>query len=93
MTQPITHDTRTCNLASINLLEQVGYTMSVFFNASWAIDEDAKPGPLRLAPDMAHETALRRDYSGMREVIIGNVPGFDDLTSAVATYETEINSR
>lgn len=42
-------------------------------------------------PNEKLKSALRRDYAGMREMIIGEAPTFDDLMSAIAELEAEIN--
>jgi len=36
--------------------------------------------------------ALRRDYAEMQEIIVGGVPSFDDVLSAIETFEVEINA-
>lgn len=64
----------------------------MFFKAAWARYEDAKPGSLRLTPGDQLEAALRRDYAGMREMIMGDAPSFDDVLSAIAALEAEINA-
>ena len=91
MTQLIGHDAKTRALADIGLHDEVGRQKSVFFKAAWARYEDAKPGSLRLLPNEKLEAALRRDYAGMREMIMGDAPSFDDVTSAIAALEAEIN--
>jgi hypothetical protein len=92
MAQLIGHDAKTRALADIDLLDEVGHHKSVFFKAAWARYEDAKPGSLRLLPNEKLEAALRRDYAGMREMIIGDAPSFDDVMSAIAGLEAEINT-
>jgi hypothetical protein len=79
-------------VADIDLLDEVGHHKSVFCKAAWARYEDAKPGSLRLLPNEKLEAALRRDYAGMREMIIGDAPSFDDVVSAIAGLEAEINT-
>ena len=92
MAQLIGHDAKTRALADIGLLDEVGHHKSVFFKAAWARYEDAKPGSLRLLPNEKLEAALRRDYAGMREMIMGDAPSFDDVMSAIAGLEAEINT-
>lgn len=91
MAQLIGHDAKARALADIGLLDEVGHHKSVFFKAAWARYEDAKPGSLRLLPNETHEAALRRDYAGMREMIMGDAPSFDDVMSVIAALEAEIN--
>jgi len=92
MAQLTGHDAKARALASLDLLSEVGHHKSVFFKAAWARYEDAKPGSLRLAPGENLEAALRRDYTGMREMIIGEAPSFDDVMSAIEELEAEINA-
>lgn len=92
MAQLTQHNAKARALANLDLLSEVGHHKSVFFKAAWARYEDAKLGSLRLAPGKDLEAALRRDYTGMREMIMGDAPSFDDVMSAIAALEAEINS-
>lgn len=92
MAQLIGHEAKKRAVGSLDLLEQVAHHKSVFFKAAWANYEDAKPGSLRLMPNAELSAALRRDYSGMREMIIGDALNFDDILVAIEAFEGEINS-
>ncbi len=92
MAQLIGHKAKERAVSSVDLLEQVAHHKSVFFKAAWANYEGAKPGSLRLIPNEDLTAALRRDYSGMREMIIGDAPDFDDILGAIEAFEAEINS-
>lgn len=92
MAQLTLHDAKARALANIDLLSEVSHHKSVFFKAAWARYEDAKPGSLRLTPGEHLEAALRRDYVGMREMIMGDAPSFGDVMSAIAKLEEEINA-
>lgn len=92
MAQLIGHEAKAHALGSLDLLEQVAHHKSVFFKAAWANYENAKPGSLRLTPNESLTAALRRDYSGMREMIIGDAPDFDDILGAIEAFEADINS-
>ncbi|PTX53849.1 hypothetical protein C8N43_3892 [Litoreibacter ponti] len=92
MAQLTQHNAKARALANLDLLSEVGHHKSVFFKAAWAKYEDAKLGSLRLAPGKDLEAALRRDYAGMREMIMGEAPSFDDVMSAIAALEAEINA-
>ena len=92
MAQLTRHDAKARALANLDLLSEVGHHKSVFFKAAWARYEDAKPGSLRLTPGDYLEAALRHDYAGMREMIMGDAPSFDDVMSAIAALEAEINA-
>ncbi len=92
MAQLTQSDAKACALANLDLLSEVGHHKSVFFKAAWARYEDAKPGSLRLIPNDHLEAALRRDYAGMREMIMSDASSFDDVMSAIAALEAEINA-
>ena len=92
MARLIGHEAKARALGRLDLLEQVAHHKSVFFKVSWAKYENAKPGSLRLMPNADLNAALRRDYAGMREMIIGDVVGFDDILGVIETFEVEINS-
>ena len=87
----IDHPAKERALENLDLLEQVAHHKSVFFKAAWARYETAKPGSLRLMPSAELATALRRDYLGMKEMIIGPVPDFDDILSKIETLEADVN--
>lgn len=92
MAQLTQHDAKVRALANLDLLSEVSHHKSVFFKAAWARYEDAKPGSLRLIPGDQLEAALRRDYAGMREMIVGDAPTFDNVLSTIAALEVEINA-
>ena len=92
MAQLIEHEAKDRALQSLDLLTQVAHHKSVFFKSAKANYEDAKPGSLRLTPNEELTAALRKDYAGMREMIIGNVPTFDEILAKIQTFEAEINS-
>jgi Nucleotidyl transferase AbiEii toxin, Type IV TA system len=78
-------------MADLALLEEVAHHKSVFFKAAWASYETAKPGSLRLVPKAEIAKALKKDYGGMREMIIGNAPEWDAILASIEVFETEIN--
>ncbi len=92
MAQLINHEAKDRALGHLGLLEQVAHHKSVFFKAAWARYEDVKPGSLRLMPSADLTAALRRDYSGMREMIIGEALSFDDILGVIEAFEADINS-
>ncbi|WP_170566271.1 nucleotidyl transferase AbiEii/AbiGii toxin family protein [Ruegeria atlantica] len=91
MAQLITHETHSRAIEKIELLDQVAHHKSVFFKAAWANYESAKPGSLKLLPNPELKTALRRDYAGMQEMIIGDSPLFDDILKTIGVFEAELN--
>ena len=92
MAMMIDHDAKSRAVGNLTLLEEVAHHKSVFFKAAAAKYEDAKPGTLRLVPTADLEAKLRRDYGGMREMIIGNAPSFDDVLGKIKEFEQEINA-
>jgi len=87
----IDHPTKDRALENLDLLGQAAHHKSVFFKAAWARYETAIPGSLCLMPSPELATALRRDYAGMKEMIIGPVPDFDDILSKIETLEADVN--
>jgi len=92
MAQLIGHDAKKRALEKLELLTQVAHHKSVFFKSAWANYDEAKPGSLRLVPNANLAAALRKDYAGMREMIIGDAPKFDEILAMIEAFETEINS-
>ena len=92
MAQLIGHDAKKRALEKLDLLTQVAHHISVFFKSAWANYDEAKPGSLRLVPNANLAAALRKDYAGMREMIIGDAPKFDEILATIEAFETEINS-
>ena len=87
----IDHPAKERALENLDLLGQVAHHKSVFFKAAWARYETAKPGSLRLMPSPELAAALRHDYTGMKEMIIGPAPDFDDILSKIEALESEVN--
>lgn len=87
----IEHEAKQRALNNLSLLDEVAHHKSVFFKAAWAKYDTACPGSLRLLPGSELEAALRRDYVGMREMIIGEAPSFDDILQRIRTLEAEVN--
>tara|TARA_R110002049_G_scaffold15418_1_gene63135 strand:- start:2511 stop:3533 length:1023 start_codon:yes stop_codon:yes gene_type:complete len=75
----------------IGLLELVAHHKSVFFKAAWAHYETAKPGSLRLLPNKEIAQALKQDYAGMREMIIGDAPKWNEILTLIDGFEIEVN--
>lgn len=92
MAQMIGHEAKKRALEKLDLLTQVAHHKSVFFKSARANYDEAKPGFLRLTPNAELAAALRNDYAGMREMIIGDAPTFDEIIAKIETFETEINS-
>jgi hypothetical protein len=91
MAQLIKHETHSRAIEQIDLLDQVAHHKSVFFKAAWANYENARPGSLRLLPNPELKAALRRDYVGMQEMIIGDPPLFDNILKTIGMFEAKLN--
>lgn len=92
MARLIGHDAKKRALKRLDLLNQVAHHKSVFFKSARTNYEGAKPGSLRLKPNVELTSALRRDYAGMQAMIIGDAPNFDEIIATIEAFETEINS-
>ncbi|WP_068317706.1 nucleotidyl transferase AbiEii/AbiGii toxin family protein [Polycladidibacter hongkongensis] len=92
MAQLIRHETKERAMKSLGLLEEVAHHKSVFFKAAWANYDAAKRGSLRLMPNERLTAALRQDYTGMREMLIGDILSFDAILGEIEAFEGEINS-
>ncbi|MBF9055292.1 hypothetical protein HKCCA1065_01555 [Rhodobacterales bacterium HKCCA1065] len=92
MAQLIGHEAKKRAFEKLDLLTEVAHHRTVFFKSAWANYDDAKPSALRLVPNANLATALRKDYAGMRAMIIGDSPKFDEILARIEAFETEINS-
>ncbi len=73
------------------LLAEVARHKSVFFPATWARYDLAKPGSLRLVPPTSRLPELERDYAKMREMIFEAAPSFSALMAKLTNIEVAIN--
>ena len=78
---------RSWAMGNLPLLDEVVHHKSAFFKTASAKYEDAKPGTLRLIPNAGLEAKLRRDYTGMQEMIIGDAPSFDEVIGRIASLD------
>jgi len=86
-------DYKIAALTQLDLLQKVTAFKMKFYPRAWAKYEDAAPGSVKLVPPPFRFGALRNDYEGMREMLFGEYPSFDDLMAAIAKLEAEINHR
>ena len=75
-----------------DLLETVARFKEKFYPSSVAQYGRARIGSLKLVPPSHVLKDLERDYANMREMIYGDVPGFDEVLECVSRLEKEINS-
>lgn len=78
--------------ADLELLKQVADFKDKFYHSGWADYQNAKPGSMKLLPSAHSIDDLRTDYAGMRNMIYGDYPSFDELMAELAKLEAEINS-
>ncbi|MCK4505849.1 MAG: nucleotidyl transferase AbiEii/AbiGii toxin family protein [Candidatus Aegiribacteria sp.] len=83
---------KTRALADLGLLRTVVDFKNKFYPRAWARYDLAEQGTIRLLPSPHVETALRRDYREMQEMIYGERPSFDEILKALKILEEEINS-
>jgi len=79
-------------LAQLELLTDVAKHKKVFFPATWARYDDARPGTLRLVPNRGLSSALARDYEEMAEYFFEDPPSFETLLAELEDLEAEVNS-
>ncbi|MEP6508019.1 MAG: nucleotidyl transferase AbiEii/AbiGii toxin family protein, partial [Gemmatimonadales bacterium] len=63
----------------------------MFFNSPDLGLETATPGTFSLSPTHAMAEELRRDYTRMVGMIIGEAPRFEDVLESIAAFEKELN--
>lgn len=78
-------------LDQIDLLERVVRFKEKFYRTPWARLSEAKVGTLRLRPQESRLGELESDYKSMRDMLFGDVPGFEEILSQIASLEGEIN--
>jgi hypothetical protein len=64
----------------------------MFFSSPDLGLDTAAPGTFALGPTAGMLTDLRRDYQQMAGMIVGEVPGFDEVIKSVRELETRVNS-
>lgn len=83
---------RAAALGNLGILDDVAWFVQRFYPSSWARFDLARPGTMKLVPPPVVESAHRRDYSEMQEMIYGPRPSFDEILGVIGALETEINS-
>ncbi len=79
--------------AQPELLEEVARFKEKFYPRKWARYDLARFETLRLVPAKHSMEKLRADYAGMRDMIFGECPSFDELMESIARLESEINQQ
>jgi len=77
---------------TFDILEQVAKFKSKFYHDAWSDYGEARPGSLRLLPAQHNYDILKKDYQDMQGMFYGKYPDFDELMTAIAAIEDEINT-
>jgi len=77
--------------ADLELLTAVAAFKDKFYHRGWARYDLAKPGTIKLMPPEHVRKAVVKDYEGMRRMIFGEYPDFQDIIEQLRVLEAEIN--
>ncbi len=78
-------------LSDNDLLSRVVKFKDKFYRCPWARYDLAKRGTMKILPPDYNMAKLRSDYEHMQNMLFGNKPSFDEIMSAMAELEKEIN--
>jgi hypothetical protein len=78
--------------ADLELLRAVAAFKDKFYHRGWAQYDLAKPGTMKLVPLQHVMKAVARDYDGMRLMIFGERPPFEEMMAGLQRLEGEINA-
>ena len=78
-------------LESISLLKQVAEHKSLFFKATWAHYDTAKPSTLRLVPRDNQMSQLKNDFRQMQQMFFEEPPSFEQIIEKLRIVEEQIN--
>ena len=84
-------DIRASALRDAELRKRVVKHKDEFYPSGWGRYDLAVPGTFSLSPRTERIEELRRDYEGMRVMIFGQPPTFDEILESLKSLETEIN--
>lgn len=84
-------DVKNKALADLEMLEAVVDFKKRFYARAWANYDLAKPGTFKLIPEGQVLAVLKKDYAGMRQMIFGSYPAFDEVMTILLDLESEIN--
>jgi len=83
---------KTDAFADLDLLSAVTAFKDKFYRRGWARYDLAKPGTIKLVPPEHVRKAVEKDYEGMRQMIFGERPDFQDIMEQIRALEAEINT-
>lgn len=75
-----------------DLLDRVVRFKDKFYRCPWARYDIAKRGTMKLLPPEYNVRQLRSDYEHMQNMLFGEKPSFEEIMSAMAQLEKEINA-
>ena len=78
-------------LSDVGMLDAVRNHNRIAFRQAWKRFEEAVPGSVKLVPQSALHTVIRRDYRAMRGMILGDVPELDWVMEQLRRAEDAIN--
>jgi len=78
-------------LESISLLKHVSEHKALFFKATWAHYDTAKPGTLRLVPRDNQMSQLKSDFRQMQQMFFEEPPSFEQIIEKLRVVEEQIN--
>jgi Domain of unknown function (DUF1814). len=78
-------------LKDTDLLQKVVEFKDKFYHCTWAGNDYAKRGTMKLLPPERCIEDLRLDYEHMQNMIFGEQPDFDKMLNGIAELEKEIN--
>ncbi len=76
---------------SKELLARVVEFKNKFYKDSWAKYEECLNGNLKLVPPIFRMEELAKDYMGMKEMLYGEIPVFEDIVAYLNELEKELN--
>ena len=82
---------KTAAFADLGLLRSVVAFKDKFYPRGWARYDLARPGTMKLVPPTHVRRTLETDYAGMRQMIYGEYPAFEDILVAITQLENDIN--
>lgn len=79
-------------LADVALFDRVARHRELFWAQSWVDYTTLRRGTVRLAPEENRLPGWRVDYAAMRDMIVGEIPAFDEILAEVARFENALNA-
>jgi hypothetical protein len=74
------------------MLDDVRLFKDIYYHASWARYDLAKPGTLVVVPDESRTRELASDYRGMRQMFLSDPAPFEQVIEQLRAFEGEVNA-